>query len=276
MIKKIHIENYKIFDNFDLELNSGLNIIVGDNEAGKSTILEAVNLAMTKRLNGRPIEYELTPHLFNKDCASNYLVSLENKKPLALPEILIELYFEDAIPGMESFRGSNNSKKEDAIGIKLLITFDDDYKDEYQTLIYDPAADVKLVPAEYYKVHWRNFADNAITLRGLPVQLSYIDATTIRLQSGTDYYLHDIIKTDLDSKERVSLSVAYRKLKEVFSQEPSIIGINNKLTNRKGAITDKDLSISLDISQKSNWETNLVPHLDDLPFHFIGKGEQAP
>jgi len=94
------------------------------------------------------------------------------------------------------------------------------------------------------------------------------------LQSGTDYYLQDIIKTELDAKERVGLNVAYRKLKELFSKEESIKGINDKLINKKGAITDKGLSISIDISQKSNWETNLVPHLDDLPFQFVGKGEQ--
>jgi AAA15 family ATPase/GTPase len=65
MIKKVFIQNYKIFDHFELDLNDTLNIIVGDNETGKSTILEAINLALTKRLNGRFIEFELTPYLFN-------------------------------------------------------------------------------------------------------------------------------------------------------------------------------------------------------------------
>lgn len=42
-IKKIHIENFKKFKGpFDLELNEDLNIIVGNNEAGKSTIIEAI------------------------------------------------------------------------------------------------------------------------------------------------------------------------------------------------------------------------------------------
>jgi len=107
------------------------------------------------------------------------------------------------------------------------------------------------------------------------MRLSYIDATTIRLQSGTDYYLQDIIKTDLDARERVELTLAYRKLKELFSNQESIMGINNKLTNKKGAITDKSFSISIDISHKSNWESNLVPYLDDLPFQLIGRGEQS-
>ena len=272
MIKKIFIRNYKIFDEFDLELNKGLNIIVGNNEAGKSTILEAVNLALTKRLNGRTIDNELTPYLFNKKCEKCYLDSLRNGKLEKLPEIIIEIYLDD-VQELASFRGSMNSKKEDCIGIKLEIVFDEDYKEDYEKLL-EKKSDIKLIPAEYYKVQWYSFANNAVSLRSLPIRLSYIDATTIRLQSGTDYYLQDIIKNDLDEKERVELSIAYRRLKEEFSQQESIKGINDKLTNKKGAITDKELSISIDISQKSNWETNLIPHLDDLPFQLIGKGEQ--
>lgn len=273
MIEKIFIQNYRIFDHFDIELNGNINIVVGDNEAGKSTILEAVNLALTKRLNGRLIEYELSPYIFNQKCVDEYLKSLEAGKPAQLPEIIIELYLNDD-PELESLRGSMNSKKEDSIGIKIEIVFDEDYKEEYENLISNSADRVQLIPAEYYKVQWYSFANNAITSRSLPIRLSYIDATTIRLQSGTDYYLQDIIKNDLNAKERVGLNVAYRNLKETFSQQESIKGINDKLTSKKGAITDKELSIAVDISQKSNWETNLVPHLDDLPFQLIGKGEQ--
>ena len=52
MITKLFIKNFKVFSSFTLNLNEDLNIIVGDNEAGKSTILEAVNLALTKGLAG--------------------------------------------------------------------------------------------------------------------------------------------------------------------------------------------------------------------------------
>jgi len=272
MIKKIFIQNYKIFNRFDLDLHNDLNILVGDNEVGKSTILEAVNLALTKRLNGKFIEYELTPYLFNKQCANDYLQSIKRGEPKPLPEIIIELYLEDNSE-LESLKGSMNTKKENCIGIKLEIVFDESYKEDYEDLI-KKTDDITLIPAEYYKIQWFGFDNNPINIRSLPLRLSYIDATTIRLQSGTDYYLQDIIKTDLDAKERVALSVAYRKLKEIFSQQESIKEINKNLTTKKGAITDKDLSISIDISQKSNWETNLIPHLDDLPFQLIGDGEQ--
>lgn len=273
MIEKIFIQNYKIYTAFDLELNDTLNLIVGDNEAGKSTILEAINLALTKKLNGRNIEHELSPYLFNKECVDAYLKDLHDKKPATLPKIIIELYLK-AQPEFESLRGSMNSKGEDAVGVKLEIAFDDDFKEEYAALIKDSVDEINLIPAEYFKATWYSFANNGVTLRGLPIRLSYIDATSIRLQSGTDYYLQDIIKTDLEPKERVGLSVAYRKLKEIFSTEDSIKAINDKLTSKKGAITEKNLSISIDISQRTNWESNLVPHLDELPFQLSGMGEQ--
>ena len=134
MIKKIFIKNYKIFEEFNLELNNDLNIIVGDNEAGKSTVLEAINLALTKRLNGRLLEYELTPYLFNGKCVDDYLKSLKTDEPEQPPEIIIELYLED-IPEFAELRGRNNSKKEDSKGIKIEVTFDEDYRKQIHRLL---------------------------------------------------------------------------------------------------------------------------------------------
>lgn len=118
MIKKVVIKNYKQFEDFNLELNSDINIIVGNNEAGKTTLFEAINLGLTQKLNGRLILQELTPYLFNLKAKENYLNELkENPKNAKLPEILIELYFTDNIEG--DFKGSINSLKEDCAGVSL-------------------------------------------------------------------------------------------------------------------------------------------------------------
>jgi predicted ATPase len=271
MIKAILIQNFKIFESFKLILNDDLNIIVGDNEAGKSTILEAISLALTRKIGGKPIEYELGPYLFNATCSHSYLQALKENKNPELPKILIELYLAD-LQELQPLRGSNNVGKLDTVGIRLEIAFDDDYKEEYAKLLEDKT-EKKVIPAEYFRVNWCSFAGNAITSRSLPISLSHIDATTIRLQSGTDYYIQNIISEGLAPKEKVALAVAYRKLKEQFSAEASIQGINKNLT--KGALTEKELTIGIDISQKTNWETNLIPHLDELPFQLVGKGEQT-
>ena len=60
-IKKVKIKNYKLFQDFTMPFNDDLNIIVGDNEAGKSTLLEAIGLALTAQIAGRSIQYELSP-----------------------------------------------------------------------------------------------------------------------------------------------------------------------------------------------------------------------
>ena len=272
MIRNIVIKNYKTFREFSLDLDDELNIIVGDNEAGKSTILEAINLALSKRLNGNYLEYELTPFLFNRNSVNEYLASLKST-PIRLPSIVIELYFDEA-KDVEKLKGTMNSKREDTAGVKLEITFDEDYRSDYQTLLENQKENLKTIPVEFYKVQWLSFANNPVTLKKLPIRLSYIDATTIHLKSGADYYLQDIIQTSLETKERVALSVAYRNLKESFSNENSIKSINANLESNKGLISNKNLSISIDVSQKSSWETHLVPHLDDIPFGLIGKGEQ--
>jgi energy-coupling factor transporter ATP-binding protein EcfA2 len=271
MIKKVIIRNFRIFDSFTLNLNDDLNLVVGNNESGKSTLLEAIGLALTKRIGGKLIEYELSPYFFNKLCADTYLAQLKAGAKPALPEILIELYLKE-LPEFEALRGTNNSLRTDTTGVKLEIVFDDGYTEEYIRLCEDKS-EKKVIPAEYYKVNWFSFANNQITARSLPLTLFHIDATAIRLQSGADQYIQNIISGSLPPKERVALAVAYRKLKEQFSEEQSIKDINKNLT--KGAITEKDLTITVDISQKASWETNLTPHLDDLPFQLVGKGEQT-
>lgn len=43
-INKIHIQNYRNFDNFTMEFHQGLNVIIGANNSGKTGLLYAINL----------------------------------------------------------------------------------------------------------------------------------------------------------------------------------------------------------------------------------------
>lgn len=46
MITKIRIRGYRIYIDFLLKPNPGVNILVGDNDAGKPTLMEAISLAL--------------------------------------------------------------------------------------------------------------------------------------------------------------------------------------------------------------------------------------
>lgn len=66
-IEKVKIKNFKCFEDiFEVAFNQGVNIIVGNNEAGKSTLLEAIHLCLTGMLNGKYLRNELSPYLFNR------------------------------------------------------------------------------------------------------------------------------------------------------------------------------------------------------------------
>ncbi len=49
MIKRIKISNFAIIDNLDFELKSGLNVLTGETGAGKTVIIEALNMIMGDR-----------------------------------------------------------------------------------------------------------------------------------------------------------------------------------------------------------------------------------
>ena len=79
-------------------------------------------------------------------------------------------------------------------------------------------------------MEWLSFAGNAVTGRGVPATASLIDAATIRLQSGADYYIQQIITNELEVAERVELARAYRSLRESFAGRDAIAAINVRLS----------------------------------------------
>ncbi len=272
-IDEVIIKNFKGLKDFRAKLNKDLNIIVGDNESGKSTLLEAINLCLTGQLNNRWIKQELSPYLFNLETTQSFLQDLQDGKNPEPPEILIEVYLTRNSEYM-SLRGSINSIRADLPGLSLTIKLSDEYYEEYSIYISEPSQ-VKAIPTEYYDAFWYSFSSNPIAYNTLPIKPVLLDSSTIRLQNGTDYYIQRTIQECLSPQEKASMSILYRLLKEKFSEEAAIKSINERLESAKGVITEKQLSISLDISHKSNWDSNITSYLDDIPYTYIGKGEQS-
>ena len=267
-IDKLIIANYKKFKNFEIEFHDGLNIIVGNNDEGKSTILEAINLALTGTLNGRIIKSEISENIFNVDVVKEYIESLKTT-PIDLPNILIELYLSG--DGIEELKGNNNSKRVDASGISFKIHFDENYKKEYESFVKTTP---KSLPVEYYKVDWMSFARSSVTSRSIPLKVALVDSSTNRFQNGSDIYISRIIRENLEGDELISLAQSYRNLKDDFEQNDLIKAINKKIAD-SGDISNKKVSIAADMSVKNSWENILTTCVDDIPFTQIGKGEQC-
>jgi predicted ATP-dependent endonuclease of OLD family len=59
-----------------------------------------------------------------------------------------------------------------------------------------------------------------------------------------------------------------------LNEEPFIHGDVGELKFYATQACRKDTAVSIDISQRTSWETSLTSYLDDIPFNFIGKGDQ--
>lgn len=79
IIEKIKVINYKIFREKTIELNDNINIFVGENDAGKSTILEIINLITNGKINGYNIDRQITTNVFNFYVRKKYINKVQNE-----------------------------------------------------------------------------------------------------------------------------------------------------------------------------------------------------
>ncbi len=272
-ITKVHIENFKTFKgSFKLTLNSGINILVGDNETGKSTIIEAIHLALSGLHNGRYFRNELSQYVFNNEVIQEYIQGLEEGNTAQpLPHILIEIFIEGE--DIAEFEGDGNSEKSKSSGFSLKVAFDEKYREHYEKLV--SLGEIRTLPIEYYNVSWSSFArDEGITPRTIPIKSALIDSSSNKYQNGSDIYISRIVKEFLDTSEVVEISQAHRKMKEFFMGQEAIQKINEKIKTAS-KISDKKVELSVELSSKNAWENSLMTYLEDIPFHYIGKGEQC-
>lgn len=279
-ISKVTILNFKCFKGrFCLDLNRGLNVLVGNNETGKSTILEAMHLALSGLLNGKHLRLELTQDIFNNDTRNEYLQSLKGPtevEPIPLPpEIIIEVF----IDGVEDdslralFEGNGNSTKQKACGVQLRIGLNETHLPYYEELV--KSGDVQSIPIEYYHFLWSSFArDERITPATIPIKSALIDSSSHRYQNGSDVYIARILRDHLEAPDKIKVDQAHRKMRDAFMNDPAIRRVNELIRDAVN-ISDKKVELSVDLSNRNAWETSLVTYLDDVPFHHVGKGEQC-
>jgi putative ATP-dependent endonuclease of the OLD family len=275
-ITRVYINGFKRLNDFDLELDPTLNVIVGDNETGKTSVLEAIRLALSRQYEGRSIDYSLDPYLFNTTKVADFIRTLRNGGDAVPPRILIEVYLCDdpKYPELAHLKGSNNEKGEDCPGLSLSIEVDNDYGDALKEYVRDKS-NPDLLPVEYYKVTWRSFADNGVNARNIPLNCTMIDTSLTRAYRGPDRYVAQLVSGVLTEEQRRRISLAYKKLRHGFAMESDVAAINKHLKEQGSIATKRNLTVQMDVSSRSTWDSAITAHLDDLPFDCAGKGEQC-
>ncbi|CNF88089.1 chromosome segregation protein [Yersinia enterocolitica] len=265
-INKIKVKNFKKIEDGAFDFNKDVNILVGDNDSGKSTILEALEIALNCCYRGKSLAGVLSSEIFNSNALIKYLKS--NKEIDDLPEILIEAY----IDGIPEYKGSNNSEDEDCQGVFVKVILDEELIPAYEDFIKDNK-EISSIPIEFYKIDWYDFAWNRVKGLNRKFRALVVDPIRMHPTYGKNQYISNILNASLEKDKQAVLGIQYRQLKESFNKNEKVISINEMLDKDKD-ISLKKLEIVADISGVSSIESNFQLAVDQVIFPFIGKGEQ--
>lgn len=172
-IKSLYIDGFKKFKTFTLNFNEDLNILVGENEAGKSTILEALMIVLNQ--NYMNLDKTLLAPLFNLENIERFK---NDPKIENLPKIYIEVELElDNDTENIGFYGENNLTKKEKSGISFSCIFDEAFNDILINAISAKAKDEIDVPYEFYSLKWKTFQGSAYNNKLNPFNLLFIDTS---------------------------------------------------------------------------------------------------
>ena len=90
-IRKVVIQNFKKFKSLTLDFECGKSVLIGNNEAGKSSILLALDLALGGSRNR--IEALGAETLLNQDSVTTFLAG--EKSLEKLPELIVDVFLEE-------------------------------------------------------------------------------------------------------------------------------------------------------------------------------------
>ena len=272
MITKIKIKGYRIHRNFELTPNPSMNLLVGGNDAGKSSLLEAIALGLTGRISGRTASEELNPYWFNTAMVGMFLAEIQTGRSASWPTITIELFLDNK-PELQRLCGAHNSAVPTLAcpGVKLSVVPNPEYDEELRAWLATPSA---LLPVEYYKVEWRDFGENELTRRPRELSTAIIDSRTIKASGGVDYHLRQILNDHLEASEKALISLRFREAKAGMS-DGALADLNQRLGTLEASLQQQPLKLAMDQTSRTSWETAISPHIDDVPFSLAGQGQQA-
>lgn len=268
-ISKVKIKNFKCFEDYEIQFNRKINVLVGMNDVGKSTLLEAIHLCLTGFFRGKYLKNNLVQDILNNNSIQDYLTKIKENKNTPLPKCYIELYFEECDPIL---LGKENSDGENAGCISYTIEFDSRFEEEYE--LYINTGELFSLPIEYYTVNWRNSAGKEITGRTTPARSTIIDTSECNLRNSSDSYVSKIVKNNLDNLEIIGISQLYREVRDNFIGNQLMKDINKKLSENTHVL-DTEVQIDVESLKVSDWEKNIITKINSIPFDFIGKGIQS-
>jgi putative ATP-dependent endonuclease of the OLD family len=256
-IRRLVLRNFKRFRTLEIEFDSELNILVGGNEAGKSSVLQALDIVLSASRS--KVEALGLETLFNADCITEFLAG--ERKIEDLPDLLVEVYL-DGIDDQHDLDGRNNSKCADYSGMKMVCKPVDEYTKDIRAILTD---NHESFPFEYYATFFQTFTDHNILPYQKPLKHLLIDSSQINNEYATREYTRSMYGANATVAQRNLHNFEYRKAKSKFKQDVF------------KAMNDAVDTYQFDVrtSPKANVETDIIITEGDIPIERKGKGRQC-
>ena len=260
-IRKIRLINFKRFQDYTIEPNERINILVGDNEVGKSSVLEAIDLVASG--NNRRVEAFGLDRLLNNESVNAFNAGARTFENL--PELRIELYLSGSFD--HTMNGKNNTDGVACDGIRLVCAPNPDYRAEITEVL---RSHDRYFPFDYYSVRFSTFADEGYTSYKKKLRSVLIDSTNMSTEYATNDFVRRMYRqyTESDTKERAKHKGEYRLLRTSFQSE-SLSALNSRVP------ADKNYAFGLKSGNAMDFESDLMIYENSIGIDSKGTGRQV-
>ncbi|WP_321886450.1 ATP-dependent nuclease [Paraburkholderia bannensis] len=256
-IKKLMLKNFRRFKALEIEFDPELNILVGGNEAGKSSVLQALDLVMSasrSKVEGIGLE-----SLFNAECIEEFMKGARNIEDL--PMMIVEAHLDGfADPDLN---GKNHIRRDVELdGVRLICGPVDDYTRDIADALKDRNSSF---PFEYYGIQFKTFGGHTIHPYRKPLKHLLIDSSQINNEYATREYTRSMYLANASVLERNRHGLEYRNAKVRF-RDAVLADVNDKLPDYKFGVRS---------SPRASIETDIMITESDIPIDSKGKGRQC-
>lgn len=261
LITKIRFKNYRRFRDYTIVPNDRINILIGDNEVGKSSVLEAID--MVANGNARSVENTGLDKLINIDAVKDYISgerTFDN-----LPVLIIELYLSGSFD--HTMNGKNNTDGIKCDGIRLVCAPNPDYRTEILDAL---CAHADYFPYDYYSVRFSTFADEGYTGYKKKIRSAMIDNANMNSEYATNDFIYRMYLqyTAEDTKERALHKSRYRQMRNAFRTE-SFRPLNERIP------PNKNYAFGLKSGTSMALERDIMIYEGDVGIDNKGTGQQV-
>ncbi|MEH6639963.1 MAG: TOPRIM nucleotidyl transferase/hydrolase domain-containing protein [Porticoccaceae bacterium] len=256
VINRVKLYNFKKFENFEITLDEKLNILIGENESGKSSILNAMALVLS---GNRPqIEKLGFERLINKEAIDSYLQTAKLYEEL--PFTFVELWLNEQ--NDEALFGRNNSEGIDCDGLRMDFCPREEYSREIREILAQEEANF---PFEFYHVKFTTFQGDAYSGYKKFLRHILIDTSQIGNEYAVRNYIGDMYNTWATDIEIAQHQFEYGQAKTRFEQQ-SLNDLNERIP---------DYTFSLKNDSRSNLKADLTLIENKIGIENKGKGKQC-